>query len=1100
MAVFRDFSIIDTTNVEVVDTNTKLILRIVKDAACAFTVKFTDKIITEDETTLPYAKQVGLLDDVPADPSAPANWEGTSDVLGITGLDITSTANPEPDPASAAAEQELVFEGTPTILVEEQELYLAGLGYNDLWYYTNIGLNTISPYKKIVVQVVNDRPTLNIGNPDEVTVTDLSAGIFKQKYLPGNTPEGYTFTTTNGNAPIVWSIPETSQIPYLTLTPSVDTLSATLAGKFADRVIYDDLGLVSSDDALGHVGDCPFELWVSDAVYTTPVKYQFNIPFTLINYPLGLFPNTPTLFSSPTRLIPTNVEYDSRVSGEVPLTVGVMGSIDTTWKVNNTTLSTSVSIGNGMSVYLDGTSNSIYLKGTPLDTLNGKSLTFQVYAIDNTTDENTEVVTYSLYFKDFNFSIIPTTLAEINTGVAFDLTEIKHAGIKIRNSVNSISWSLSDYTDWPPGLKLIKKTDTGTYLDSTHLTPIVFTADTDYLAMYGTATGDRSTPYSFSLIATFTEGTYIKQIKRNFKLKMTAMGVLALSPPTNIILAEVNKYDNTRLFPNVIKASGSEFYNWTIGTFYPETTTGITLVDAVASETATIATSAGTLAYSNITAGTIKITPEDGLQSGYDTAGTITVAGTTTFTGTGPVEDAEFTGTYTVGHTERTIDVVITKEGTGPESASENVTTTANAGNLTYPFITAGTIKITPENGLQSGFDTAGTITVAGTTSFTGTGPVTDAAFSGSYSGTARTIEVVITKAGTGVTPDAAEFKWREGAGSWTTGVEVTGSAQTLGATGVSITFVKDPNPTYGYTLDDTWTYNTPYTVTVNLTNGSFTSTNLANSANNAVIYDYTDKAEFKWREGAGSWTTGVVVTGGAQSLTTTGMSITFVKNPNPTYGYTLDDTWTYNTPYTVTVNLTTGEFTTTHLADSIAAAFLYAYNGSNSPVLSIEQQKTTGSAGYVYFNVTVEGTDTVPTTITNRYGIKIYNTPLRLLLSGNENFHFLTGANYHTTAFYINHLDYTLETSQTLTYDLTDFANWPPGLKLIKNADTGTFLNDSTNTPLVFTSNTDKLKLYGTVGAADADPYSFTLRCVLKEDGNTISTTTQEYLVYISA
>ncbi len=84
-----------------------------------------------------------------------------------------------------------------------------------------------------------------------------------------------------------------------------------------------------------------------------------------------------------------------------------------------------------------------------------------------------------------------------------------------------------------------------------------------------------------------------------------------------------------------------------------------------------------------------------------------------------------------------------------------------------------------------------------GSAVFTGTG-LNDATSGGTYTGTdttAQTYTVVIDATGT---PDT--FKWQKGAGSWTTGVAITGSAQTL-TNGVTITF----GATTGHTLNDQW-------------------------------------------------------------------------------------------------------------------------------------------------------------------------------------------------------------------------------------------------------------------------------------------------------
>lgn len=73
-----------------------------------------------------------------------------------------------------------------------------------------------------------------------------------------------------------------------------------------------------------------------------------------------------------------------------------------------------------------------------------------------------------------------------------------------------------------------------------------------------------------------------------------------------------------------------------------------------------------------------------------------------------------------------------------------------------------------------------------------------DATFAGTFAGEPGDVwEVEITANGT---PDV--FRWRKNGGSWTTGVNITGSAQTL-SSGVTVTF----GATTGHTIADKWTY-----------------------------------------------------------------------------------------------------------------------------------------------------------------------------------------------------------------------------------------------------------------------------------------------------
>ncbi len=97
-------------------------------------------------------------------------------------------------------------------------------------------------------------------------------------------------------------------------------------------------------------------------------------------------------------------------------------------------------------------------------------------------------------------------------------------------------------------------------------------------------------------------------------------------------------------------------------------------------------------------------------------------------------------------------------------------------------------------------FTRANVTVYAGVTAFTGSG-LNDATYAGVYTGTtATTFDVEIDATGT---PDT--FKWRKGTGSYTTGVAITGAAQTL-SNGVTIAF----NATTGHTVGNKWTLTLP--------------------------------------------------------------------------------------------------------------------------------------------------------------------------------------------------------------------------------------------------------------------------------------------------
>lgn len=82
------------------------------------------------------------------------------------------------------------------------------------------------------------------------------------------------------------------------------------------------------------------------------------------------------------------------------------------------------------------------------------------------------------------------------------------------------------------------------------------------------------------------------------------------------------------------------------------------------------------------------------------------------------------------------------------------------------------------------------------TAAFTGSG-LNDATSGGSFTGTASAVYTIIID---GVST-ANTFKWKKDSGSYTTGVAITGTAQTL-SDGVTVTF----GATGGHTLSDQWT------------------------------------------------------------------------------------------------------------------------------------------------------------------------------------------------------------------------------------------------------------------------------------------------------
>ena len=85
----------------------------------------------------------------------------------------------------------------------------------------------------------------------------------------------------------------------------------------------------------------------------------------------------------------------------------------------------------------------------------------------------------------------------------------------------------------------------------------------------------------------------------------------------------------------------------------------------------------------------------------------------------------------------------------------------------------------------------------AGISAYGGTIGLNDVTFSGTYAGAAASsFTVEVTANGT---PDVV--RWRKGTGTWTTGVNLTGSAQLM-SDGISFTAAA----TTGHTIGDTWT------------------------------------------------------------------------------------------------------------------------------------------------------------------------------------------------------------------------------------------------------------------------------------------------------
>src|SRR3972149_1706382 len=130
-----------------------------------------------------------------------------------------------------------------------------------------------------------------------------------------------------------------------------------------------------------------------------------------------------------------------------------------------------------------------------------------------------------------------------------------------------------------------------------------------------------------------------------------------------------------------------------------------------------------------------------------------------------------------------------------PTSINDILTYYALTARHSYKRLNSSDLGLTPKNLVEFIQVNTG----VGVKQFTGAG-LDDATFGGTYTGTTvlSTYEVEIDATGT---PDT--FKWRKDAGGYTTGVAITGSAQTL-AEGVTITFAA----TTGHTLGNKWIVN----------------------------------------------------------------------------------------------------------------------------------------------------------------------------------------------------------------------------------------------------------------------------------------------------
>lgn len=131
---------------------------------------------------------------------------------------------------------------------------------------------------------------------------------------------------------------------------------------------------------------------------------------------------------------------------------------------------------------------------------------------------------------------------------------------------------------------------------------------------------------------------------------------------------------------------------------------------------------------------------------------------------------------------------------------------------------------------------------------FTGSG-LNDATSGGTYTATVdHTYTVIIDATGT---PDT--FKWKKDSGSFTTGVSITGSAQTL-ADGVQITFAA----TTGHTLNAQWVITVTAGVVVSASLLRNITVNSVGSGAELKIYDGTNSSGTLLYDAlTASWTAG---------------------------------------------------------------------------------------------------------------------------------------------------------------------------------------------------------------------------------------------------
>ncbi len=199
---------------------------------------------------------------------------------------------------------------------------------------------------------------------------------------------------------------------------------------------------------------------------------------------------------------------------------------------------------------------------------------------------------------------------------------------------------------------------------------------------------------------------------------------------------------------------------------------------------------------------------------GLSNGNAVTISGTTNYNGTFTIENVA-TNTFNI------IKEYTTNDATGNWELSPNPS--------------AGTTTVTdPSHGLISGNE----IVISGTTNYNGTYTISDVA-----TNTFVIQKTFVADDGTGTWEKIPNtYKWKKDSGAYTTGVAMTGSAQTL-QDGVTVTFASR----HGHTVTDVWTVGISSLVTVakvhfgDVFNGFLYSS--VEYSNGTILHHYLDGA-----------------------------------------------------------------------------------------------------------------------------------------------------------------------------------------------------------------------------------------------------------------